>query len=70
MTNNDKPIQPTTEDALVETIKPAAFTTPIAETLPNLGIAAVVKEFEKKDGFEQQYLVDMLTLLFKNLGNR
>jgi endonuclease III-like uncharacterized protein len=70
MTNNDKPIQPTTEDALVETIKPAAFTAPIAEALPNLEVAAVVKKFEKIDGFEQQYLVDMLTLLFKNLGNR
>jgi hypothetical protein len=46
-------IQPTTEDALVETIKPA-FTAPIAEALANLDVAAVVKEFEKIDGFEQQ----------------
>ncbi|HEC84612.1 MAG TPA: hypothetical protein ENI48_05145 [Thioploca sp.] len=62
-------IQPTTEEALVETIKPA-FTAPIAQALPNIDVAAVVKEFEKMDGFEQQYLVDMLTQLVKNFANR
>ncbi len=60
-------IQPTTEETFIDTIK-SAFATLIAEALPQLDIAAVVKAFEKIDGFEQQYLIDLLVQLFHDFG--
>jgi hypothetical protein len=55
-------IQPLTEKALADIIK-QAFATPIAEALPHLNVEQILKEIEKIDGFDQQYLQEV----FKNL---
>ncbi len=51
---------------LINTIK-GAFTVPIAQALPE-DVAAVIKEIEKMDGFDQQYLIEILTQLFRELS--
>jgi hypothetical protein len=50
---------------LIESIK-QAFAAPIAKALPYLDAIAVKKEFEKIEGFEQEYLIEILTQLFSS----
>ncbi|MEK8020814.1 MAG: hypothetical protein VSS75_028425 [Candidatus Parabeggiatoa sp.] len=57
-------IQPTTVEALVEAIE-QTFAEPIAKAIEYLEVAAVINEFEQIDGFEQQYLVDILIKLLR-----
>jgi hypothetical protein len=58
--------QTISESMLIDTIR-EAFTAPIAQALPKLDVA-VIKEVEKIDGFDQQYLVEILSQLFRELG--
>jgi hypothetical protein len=56
---------PTQTAELIEFIK-QTFAAPIAKALPYLDATAVKKEFEKIDGFEQAYLIEILTQLFSS----
>jgi len=58
-------VLPTQTAELIESIK-QTFAAPIAEALPYLDAMAVKKEFEKIDGFEQAYLIEILTQLFSS----
>jgi len=60
--DNKNTIQPLTEEALADTIK-QAFAAPIAEDLPRLNVELILKEIEKIDGFEQQYLREVFKLM-------
>jgi hypothetical protein len=62
-THSDK-VQPTTQQALIEAIE-QTFASKITEALEYVDVAAVINEFEEIDGFEQQYLVDILIKLFR-----
>lgn len=53
-----------TKGVLIDTIK-QALTVPIVEALPHLDATAVEKELDKMDGFEQQYLIDILIKIFR-----
>jgi hypothetical protein len=66
--DKENAIQATTEEAIVEIIKPA-FTELIIQTWPDFDNTLIIKELEKIDGFEQQYLIDMLTQLFQELSH-
>jgi len=66
--DKENAIQATTEEAVVEIIK-QAFTELIIQTWPDFDNIVIVKEFEKIDGFEQQYLIDMLAQLFQELSH-
>ncbi|RKZ52705.1 MAG: hypothetical protein DRR16_02890 [Candidatus Parabeggiatoa sp. nov. 3] len=57
-------IQPTTVEALVEAIE-QTFADPIAKAIEYLDVVAVINEFEQIDGFEQQYLLDILIKLLR-----
>jgi hypothetical protein len=56
-------VLPSQTAELIESIK-KTFAAPIAEALPYLDAMAAKKEFEKIDGFEQEYLIEILTQLF------
>ena len=56
-------IQPITESAVENAIR-HAFTNPIAKALPNCDITEIVNALEAIDGFEQQYILEILKNLF------
>ncbi|RKZ35981.1 MAG: hypothetical protein DRQ49_18605, partial [Gammaproteobacteria bacterium] len=53
-----------TKSVFIDTIKQALMA-PIVEALPHLDATAVEKELDKIDGFEQQYLVEILIKIFR-----